>query len=273
MRSATSMQRPSLRRTGIAKSKRSACLTLALSSTLVLAGPPAPKAAGIESKDYQWAKMEGELKEALAKKGDVKRGKDTYEICGACHLPSGAGRPDGTFGPTAPVTRDAMAAFLYRYWKMQGPFALEDVEFDYPDPGFSDVPANHPFHDEIAWMAALLIAGEDAVMVENHPPHSLLVLWKPPKPNEPFLRRFPWMVSISARDGDGAVAGEDAGRWIHHLDQQRAGVLVPVGFAEVKRGAKRLAGQDRAPAIVDGGGEREVAAEFAGSADVPVRRV
>ena len=72
-------------------------LSLALSSTLALAGPPAPKAAGIESKDYQWAKMEGELKEALAKKGDVKRGQDTYEICGACHLPTGAGRSDGTF--------------------------------------------------------------------------------------------------------------------------------------------------------------------------------
>ena len=72
-------------------------LTLALSSTLALAAPPAPKAAGIESKDYQWAKMEGELKEALGKKGDVKRGRDTYEICGACHLPTGAGRPDGTF--------------------------------------------------------------------------------------------------------------------------------------------------------------------------------
>ncbi len=72
-------------------------LSLALSSALALAGPPAPKAAGIESKEYQWAKMEGELKEALSKKGDVKRGKDTYEICGACHLPNGAGRPDGTF--------------------------------------------------------------------------------------------------------------------------------------------------------------------------------
>ncbi|HRD85486.1 MAG TPA: c-type cytochrome, partial [Rubrivivax sp.] len=71
----------------------------AFASTLSLAADPrqAPKAAGIESKDYQWAKMEGELKEALAKKGDVKRGQETYEICGACHLPSGAGRPDGTF--------------------------------------------------------------------------------------------------------------------------------------------------------------------------------
>ena len=78
-------------------------LTVALSLVLVpafalAAGPrEAPKAAGIESKDYQWAKMEGELKEALDKKGDVKRGQETYEICGACHLPTGAGRSDGTF--------------------------------------------------------------------------------------------------------------------------------------------------------------------------------
>ena len=77
--------------------RQAIALTLALSSALVLAGPPAPKAAGIESKDYQWAKMEGELKDALSKKGDVKRGRDTYEICGACHLPTGAGRSDGTF--------------------------------------------------------------------------------------------------------------------------------------------------------------------------------
>ncbi|MDP1651188.1 MAG: cytochrome C, partial [Rhodocyclaceae bacterium] len=72
-------------------------LTAALFPAIALAGPPPPKAAGIEAKDYQWGKMEGELKEALAKKGNIKRGKDTYEICGACHLPNGAGRPDGTF--------------------------------------------------------------------------------------------------------------------------------------------------------------------------------
>lgn len=72
-------------------------MTIALLPAVAFAGPPPPKAAGIESKDYQWGKMEGELKEALAKKGDVKRGKETYEICGACHLPNGAGRPDGTF--------------------------------------------------------------------------------------------------------------------------------------------------------------------------------
>ena len=26
-----------------------------------------------------------------------RSGEEGYEICGACHLPSGAGRPDGTF--------------------------------------------------------------------------------------------------------------------------------------------------------------------------------
>lgn len=69
----------------------------ALISAPVLAGPPAPKKAGIESGDYKWNAQEGEKIEALHKKGDVKAGKEAYEVCGACHLPSGAGRPDGTF--------------------------------------------------------------------------------------------------------------------------------------------------------------------------------
>ena len=74
-----------------------ALATVLLPCTVVFAGPPAPKAAGIESNDYQWAKMEGEMKAALAVKGVAKKGEEGYEICGACHLPSGAGRSDGTF--------------------------------------------------------------------------------------------------------------------------------------------------------------------------------
>lgn len=58
---------------------------------------PPPKAAGIESQDYKWNAMEGEKVEALDKKGDPKAGEEAYEVCSACHLPSGAGRPDGTF--------------------------------------------------------------------------------------------------------------------------------------------------------------------------------
>ena len=65
--------------------------------SLSFAGPPAPKAAGIESKGYTWNAQEGEKLEALKLKGDKKNGEEAYEVCGACHLPSGAGRPDGTF--------------------------------------------------------------------------------------------------------------------------------------------------------------------------------
>ncbi len=76
-------------------------LTLALlaliPASLVFAGPPAAKKEGIEGKGYVWNAQEGEKIEALTKKGDVKRGLEAYEVCGACHLPSGAGRPDGTF--------------------------------------------------------------------------------------------------------------------------------------------------------------------------------
>ena len=68
-----------------------------LGSSLALAQAPAPKKAGIEAQGYQWNAQEGEKIEALQKKGDVKNGKEAYEVCGACHLPSGAGRPDGTF--------------------------------------------------------------------------------------------------------------------------------------------------------------------------------
>ena len=61
--------------------------------------PPRPprKTQGIEGKDYKWNAEEGEKIEALKLKGDKKRGEEAYEVCGACHLPSGAGRPDGTF--------------------------------------------------------------------------------------------------------------------------------------------------------------------------------
>lgn len=56
-----------------------------------------PKAKGIESAGYHWNAQAGEKMEALKKKGSVKDGEEVFEICSACHLPSGAGRPDGTF--------------------------------------------------------------------------------------------------------------------------------------------------------------------------------
>lgn len=78
--------------------KKHMLLTLLLcSATVAFAQAPAPKKEGIEAKNYVWNAQEGEKVEALHLKGDAKRGAETYEVCGACHLPSGAGRPDGTF--------------------------------------------------------------------------------------------------------------------------------------------------------------------------------
>ncbi|MBU1690797.1 MAG: c-type cytochrome [Gammaproteobacteria bacterium] len=72
-------------------------LVMALAPAVAFAGAPAPKKGGIEEKGYVWNAQEGEKIEALKLKGDAKRGEEAYEVCGACHLPSGAGRPDGTF--------------------------------------------------------------------------------------------------------------------------------------------------------------------------------
>ena len=77
--------------------KASLLLIGLLSAGVAFAGPPAPKKEGIESKEYKWNAQEGEKIEALKLKGDKKNGQEAYEVCGACHLPSGAGRPDGTF--------------------------------------------------------------------------------------------------------------------------------------------------------------------------------
>jgi cytochrome c553 len=38
-----------------------------------------------------------ELAVARRLEGDLQAGRESYEVCASCHLPSGAGRPDGTF--------------------------------------------------------------------------------------------------------------------------------------------------------------------------------
>jgi glucose/arabinose dehydrogenase len=55
------------------------------------------------------------------------------------------GYPDDTFRPTTVVTRQAMAAFLYR---MAG-----EPPVGPSSPFFADVPAGHPFYAPIQWMA------------------------------------------------------------------------------------------------------------------------
>jgi Tol biopolymer transport system component len=62
------------------------------------------------------------------------------------------GFPDGTYRPGEAVSRQAMAAFLFRF--------AGEPPFDAPDtPTFPDVPASHPFYDEIEWLVSEGITG------------------------------------------------------------------------------------------------------------------
>ncbi len=62
------------------------------------------------------------------------------------------GFPDGTFRPGGEVSRQAMAAFLYR-------FAGEPAFTPPGTPTFPDVAASHPFFTEIEWLASTAITG------------------------------------------------------------------------------------------------------------------
>lgn len=64
------------------------------------------------------------------------------------------GYADGTFRPTSPVTREAMAAFLYRYANpgTEDPACTGDVRT------FSDVVAGNPFCGAIEWLAEAGVA-------------------------------------------------------------------------------------------------------------------
>ena len=61
------------------------------------------------------------------------------------------GYPDGLFHPTAPVTRQSMAAFLYRL------AGRPEVTVD--GAPFPDVPADHAFTEAVTWLAETGIAG------------------------------------------------------------------------------------------------------------------
>lgn len=57
---------------------------------------------------------------------------------------------DHYFYPSRGLSRQAMAAFLYRWVENDGGI---DPEWEAPEaPTFSDVPVDHPFYDEIEWL-------------------------------------------------------------------------------------------------------------------------
>jgi len=73
------------------------------------------------------------------------------EICGLAQLRVTGGFTDRTFRPAASVTRQAMAAFLFRQLGGEVPGDCTEQ--------FSDVPEEHPFFEEVCWLADSGITG------------------------------------------------------------------------------------------------------------------
>jgi hypothetical protein len=73
------------------------------------------------------------------------------EVCWLDQMGIAGGFPDGTFRPSAPVSRQSMAAFTHRF-ALAPPVAVPTV------PSFSDVGTSHPFFREVEWLAGSGIA-------------------------------------------------------------------------------------------------------------------
>lgn len=152
----------------------------------------------------------------------------------------GTGYADGTFRPVSPVSRQAMAAFLFR-----------DLGEAFDAPGtatFTDVPVGSPFFREIEWMVTegLASVGEDAVFRPTAPVSRQAMaafLYRaagepeftpPPTPSfpdvpatAPFFTEIEWLAATSVTSGyaDGtfrptaAVSRQAMAAFLHRFDQ------------------------------------------------------
>lgn len=96
---------------------------------------------------YRYAKVTDYGPPTTALFWDVPVGRYFYtQISWLAEKGITTGLGDGSFGALAPITRQAMAAFLFRFAGETG----------YVPPAvarFADVPVNHPFYREISWLA------------------------------------------------------------------------------------------------------------------------
>jgi len=97
---------------------------------------------------YANAALEGYTPPDTAMFSDVPMDHPFYtEISWLAETGITRGYSDGTFRPSSPVNRDAMAAFLYRFDAADEYYLPPDYSY------FDDVPLDHQFFTEIAWMA------------------------------------------------------------------------------------------------------------------------
>jgi hypothetical protein len=149
------------------------------------------------------------------------------------------GFDDGTYRPGSPVSRQAMAAFLYR-------IAGEPTFVPPTPPTFSDVGVSHPFRTEVEWLADAGIAGGyDGGTFRPSNPVSRQAMaaflyrragepdFTPPSPptfpdvgvGNPFRTEVEWLVAEGIADGyqdgtfkpAGAVSRQAMAAFLHRL--------------------------------------------------------
>lgn len=96
---------------------------------------------------YRYGQTSGYTPPAEARFTDVPVGRYFYrEISWLAEEGITTGLGDGSFGALQQITREAMAAFLFRY--------ADETEYVPPAVArFPDVPVNHRFYREISWLA------------------------------------------------------------------------------------------------------------------------
>lgn len=52
---------------------------------------------GVTAANAEWKQKDAEFEKAIDLKPDIENGMDIFEVCAACHLTEGWGKPDGTF--------------------------------------------------------------------------------------------------------------------------------------------------------------------------------
>ncbi len=161
------------------------------------------------------------------------------------------GNPNGTFGTTQALQRQAIAAYLYRYAAPAGYLAPAT-------PLFSDVPAGHPFYTEIMWMAdqGLSAGNPDGTFGTTQTIQRLAIaayLYRLAAPTDyvppatptfsdvptthPYHTEIEWLASVGIA-GTGGTFGpaqplqrQDAARYLYRYDQLVG--VVPGGTGDI----------------------------------------
>lgn len=109
---------------------------------------PAASGVDLEQQASEIEPQASELELSATSFRDVPASHPFYgDIMWLAQTGIATGWPDGTFRPSASVTRDAFAAFLYR--------AAGSPQYTPPAASpFRDISPSHPFYKEIAWAAA-----------------------------------------------------------------------------------------------------------------------